>query len=531
MNRFSKPLIKLPRPKHAHPFRFLSLFLTTCLLLSSFAFALPYNPTSLIQPRSDGLLGAGTPDASIHLALRDEALRAQTLCLTYYRTQKTLSSPWDVLALKSAGVSVLKEGFVLPVDLTAETNTAGDCALRILTLLALDLDPRSYDPKQDFVEKLKVFQNKDGAFGPINDQLMALLALEVTEPRSYDRAAAFSALRKLQLSDGGFAYFGDTGDIDLTGMALWAMRSFVSPEQVKVRQRTLSFLQSEMSENGGFISPWSETNEENACSAAVALSALCAVGNGNTDDATKILKNLLSFQREDGSFSYEVGGKADPFSTYQALMALSDYLVQSVVFARLPYRGELVLLPRQESLFADAAEISSWAQEHVLWAYDSGLMQGSSDRFRPKGGLTRAEWATILANILRLTSGPVPDKKDVKLTDVPSAKWFAAACTDAAAMGLMFAENGRFRPLDPVTREEVAQSVAALFVLDDAAALAAWKAGTLTIADMDTVSASAKAAVAAVMHEGLMVGYEGRFRPQARITREEAAKLLSTLCG
>ena len=49
------------------------------------------------------------------------------------------------------------------------------------------------------------------------------------------------------------------------------------------------------------------------------------------------------------------------------------------------------------SSFADASEISTWAEEAMKWAVAEALISGRSETvLAPKGNTTRAEAATIL---------------------------------------------------------------------------------------------------------------------------------------
>ena len=53
------------------------------------------------------------------------------------------------------------------------------------------------------------------------------------------------------------------------------------------------------------------------------------------------------------------------------------------------------------SLFMDSDEVSHYAEEAVLWAVDTGLMQGySNNKLLSKNSATRAEAATLLMRFM-----------------------------------------------------------------------------------------------------------------------------------
>lgn len=52
-------------------------------------------------------------------------------------------------------------------------------------------------------------------------------------------------------------------------------------------------------------------------------------------------------------------------------------------------------LARLRQVYQDADNISPWAREAVLWAYDNGIMQGDGVNFNPRHLLTREEEAVI----------------------------------------------------------------------------------------------------------------------------------------
>jgi fermentation-respiration switch protein FrsA (DUF1100 family) len=52
--------------------------------------------------------------------------------------------------------------------------------------------------------------------------------------------------------------------------------------------------------------------------------------------------------------------------------------------------------------FTDAAEVSDYAEEALLWAKESGIVQGDNDILDPKGNATRAQAAAMIMRYLEL---------------------------------------------------------------------------------------------------------------------------------
>ena len=103
--------------------------------------------------------------------------------------------------------------------------------------------------------------------------------------------------------------------------------------------------------------------------------------------------------------------------------------------------------------FADAAP-TAWYHDGVHYCIEKGLMHGiSADKFLPDGSVTRAQLAAIL---WRLEGNPAP-VSTADFSDVADGAWYAGAVRWAADSGVVKGyADGRFRPNDAVTREQMA---------------------------------------------------------------------------
>lgn len=110
-------------------------------------------------------------------------------------------------------------------------------------------------------------------------------------------------------------------------------------------------------------------------------------------------------------------------------------------------------VPDNELPFGDVHN-GDWFYESVLWAYDNGLMTGTSaTTFAPNTSTTRA---MIVAILNRLEDGPTAEGGN-RFNDVHTGDWYADAVNWAASEGIVagFTDN-TFQPNAPITREQMA---------------------------------------------------------------------------
>ena len=137
-------------------------------------------------------------------------------------------------------------------------------------------------------------------------------------------------------------------------------------------------------------------------------------------------------ENPDGSWSYE--------------QPESDVTIE-VIF------GEVAPEPTVDvsEIFLDV-DPDAWYKDAVQFAYDNGLMTGTSaTEFAPDVTTTRAMIVSILARLEGVTAAD-----DAGFTDVDD-EWFATAVNWAASVGVVNGfEDNTFRPNDAITREQLA---------------------------------------------------------------------------
>ena len=147
-------------------------------------------------------------------------------------------------------------------------------------------------------------------------------------------------------------------------------------------------------------------------------------------------------------------------------------------------------------------------------AYIFGYPDGN---VRPNGFITRAEAAAMLSRLLEDENTASALKP--AFSDTPS-KWYNKAINAVVARGIMRGySDGTFRPNAPITRAEFAQMISAI----DAKPF-----GTAPFADVK--GHWAELAIGKEYAAGRISGYpNGTFRPDAPITRAEAAHILNKI--
>ena len=183
-----------------------------------------------------------------------------------------------------------------------------------------------------------------------------------------------------------------------------------------------------------------------------------------------------------------------------------------------------------------------WYAEAVDFVKASGLMNGvGNNRFDPNGTVTRAMVITVL---YRLADKPSVSGQSNPFRDVPNGTWYHDAAIWGVTNGVTNGDGSAnvFSPNKAITREQMATMIIRFLLseaeMDDATAqmiqrLDAQTASALLrqeFVDASSVSSWAAVSVLICKMTGIMDGdTAGTFRPQARLTRAECAKVFLNL--
>jgi hypothetical protein len=533
-----------------------------------------------LAPASSG------PVSAADRAALDEAVQSTAAYIL-----KTVNDPqvdsvggeWAVIGLARSGCDVpdayyqnyLKtvEAYVKDFDGVLHEKKYTEYARVILGLTAAGFDPRDV-AGYDLTLALGDFERT--IWQGINGPIWALIALDSADyaiPKNEDaktqatRDMYIEEILRRRISDGGWNLTagsdgeirtGERSDPDITGMVLQALAKYQDrPEVKEATDRALAFLSELQDENGGYFG-WHSENSESVVQVLVALSELGIdaddprfVKNGHT-----LTDNILSFAEPDGGFRHimEDGGGNSLMSTEQAFYGLVAALRAADGKSSLYRMGDAVKrgpsavseagaaeagLPGKHAdlrvpavtdagkTFADVQNHESKAAIEALAA--RGVISGKSDAsFDPDAGVTRAEFAAIVARALGL-----PDAADAAFTDVPAGAWYAKPVGTAHRYGIV---NGvtsdNFNPSGAITRQEAAVMVARaakLCGMDTEAEAATIRDTLAQFDDYRTAADWAAGALAFCYAEGILDDSGLEIAPAKAATRAEIAETLYRL--
>ena len=155
-------------------------------------------------------------------------------------------------------------------------------------------------------------------------------------------------------------------------------------------------------------------------------------------------------------------------------------------------------------------EIKGMTHKAYIFGYPDGTV-------RPNGEITRAEAAAMLARLLEIES--IGSANAPSFPDTPSA-WYNKAINAVVQRDIMKGyPDGSFRPNEAITRAEFTQMIS---TIDNK------PYGNATFADV--IGHWAERPIGSEYQAGRILGYpDGTFRPDAHITRCEAAVILNKI--
>lgn len=174
-------------------------------------------------------------------------------------------------------------------------------------------------------------------------------------------------------------------------------------------------------------------------------------------------------------------------------------------------------------VFTDVTE-GSWYYDHVMYAYENGLMTGVADGFfAPGNGFSRAMIVQVLYN---MSGAPETAVTEAPFEDVPVGKWYTVPVAWAKENNIVAGRgNGFFDPAADITRAELCT------VLNSYAKFAYLKLPEIReikdFADKNDIPGFALDAVNALYTAGVIDGKpEDRFDPRSTASRAEAATMI-----
>ena len=184
------------------------------------------------------------------------------------------------------------------------------------------------------------------------------------------------------------------------------------------------------------------------------------------------------------------------------------------------------------SPFADVST-DAWYYDAVKYAYDNGLMAGTSTTerlFSPEGTTTRAQIVTILH---RLEGEPVANYL-TQFEDVEAEQWYTEAIRWASSEKIVEGYDGKFNPNAPITREQLATILWRYAKYKGYDVSVGENTNILSYEDAFDISEYAIPAMQWACGAGVIGGIEKNnsmyLDPQGSATRAQAATMIMRFC-
>ena len=162
-----------------------------------------------------------------------------------------------------------------------------------------------------------------------------------------------------------------------------------------------------------------------------------------------------------------------------------------------------------------------WAYEYIVALSAKRIVNGyENNSFMPERSITRAEFIKMAVEAFGYTASEETEPFD----DISAEDWFFEYMMAARSNGIVRGSGNMCMPYDEITREEMS---AIIFRVMKEKNLIEEKQSVTLFADETDISDWAIAAVKGLQACGIINGMEdGRFVPQGKTTRAEAAKML-----
>ena len=273
-------------------------------------------------------------------------------------TKPDYSSIWNVIGLKRSGLYVPESyinlfysnviAYCESKDWQITRAKYSDYSKLILALTAIGVDARNV-MGHNLLAYLSDYENVSRQGN--NGTIWALIALKsnpvytIPEDSSAKQQNSeelmVQKIVEMQCADGGWTLMGDTGDSDMTGMAMQALASYYNKDGYEyvtaAIDKGLAWIEKNQLSSGGFGTMNTETSE----SVAQIITALCGVGIDCGEDA-RFIKNgkwpmtgLFQYYMPEGGFMHVAadagnngggaGGIIDGMATEQGLYATVAY--------------------------------------------------------------------------------------------------------------------------------------------------------------------------------------------------------------
>ena len=202
----------------------------------------------------------------------------------------------------------------------------------------------------------------------------------------------------------------------------------------------------------------------------------------------------------------------------RTLKRLLSFVLTAVLMMSF-FAGAIIPVKAAETQFSDVA--GHWAETSILRWVDEDVIHGYPDgKFMPNKNITRAEFAQVLTNLLKLT-----EQAENPFSDLPN-NWMKGPILCLVNEGIINGyPDGTVKPKKSILRQEAFAMICRAFYIPGAE-----DADLSGVADGKDASNYAKGYIKALMDLGAIQGYpDGTVRPKKPITRAEIMTILDRL--
>lgn len=306
-----------------------------------------------------GILGGSTPnvfadnvqsinqstekisDSSFYISTKDAI--NQTGNYIYNKNKNpNYGSEWNIIGLSRSEVNISNSYYQEYYNNVVETlkgsngelNNPTDYSRLILGITAIGKNASNVEG-YNLIEKLSDFNYIKGQ--GLNSLVFALIAIDSNqynipevngEKVQTTRDMIINEILSMEISTGGWAFFGSKADVDMTAMILQALAKYKNDDRVKPAiDRGIDLLSKLQNKNGGYES-WGSYNCENIAQVVVALTELGI--NPKTDERfikdKSLVDSMMEFYVDGGGFKHVLSeNKPNSMATEQGMYALVAY--------------------------------------------------------------------------------------------------------------------------------------------------------------------------------------------------------------
>lgn len=170
---------------------------------------------------------------------------------------------------------------------------------------------------------------------------------------------------------------------------------------------------------------------------------------------------------------------------------------------------------------------NSWAKPYIESLATKQIVKGKTPTtFAPNDQITRAQFAILLSRALEL---PKQDFKGTFSDVTKDMDWIVYEAEAASRAGIISVNDGKFRPNEKITRQQMATMIIRAIEYKDANVLEGVK-NNVSFADAKDITAYAKTSVDLAAGLGIIGGKEVKgkvvFEPKANASRAHASKMV-----